>query len=60
MPPKGMKVVPPPVAPDVDSPAAQQEAAHTAGMAEYEFPRTTLTKLAKGSVRALSLLWLIL
>ena len=50
MPPKGVKIAPPAVAPDVDSPAAQQEQTHLAGMAEFELPRTTLTKLAKGSV----------
>lgn len=50
MPPKGVKLLPPPATIDVDSPAAQQEQASLAGMAEFELPRTTLIKLAKGSV----------
>lgn len=52
MPPKGVKTLPPAVDPDVDSPAAQQEQSHLSGMADFELPRTTLIKLAKGSVRS--------
>lgn len=33
-----------------DSPAAVQQRANTASIAEYELPKTTLAKLAKGSV----------
>lgn len=33
-----------------DSPAAVQQRANTASIADYELPKTTLTKLAKGSV----------
>ncbi|KAI9638226.1 uncharacterized protein MKK02DRAFT_42616 [Dioszegia hungarica] len=50
MPPKGVKTLPPAVDPDVDSPAAQQEQSHLSGMADFELPRTTLIKLAKGSI----------
>lgn len=34
-----------------DSPAAVQQRANTASIAEFELPKTTLAKLAKGSVR---------
>ena len=43
--------MPPPVVPDTTSPAALQEASILQGIGEYELPRTTLVKLAKGSVR---------
>lgn len=32
------------------SPALQQQLANTEGMSEFELPKTTLAKLAKGSV----------
>ncbi len=51
MPPKGAKLGPP-AAPtiDPDSPAAQQQKEFTQGIGEFELPKTTLTKLAKGAV----------
>jgi DNA polymerase epsilon subunit 3 len=48
---KGAKIMPPPVVPDTTSPAALQEASVLQGVGEFELPRTTLIKLAKGSVR---------
>jgi len=40
------------VAPPIDNgPAAVQQRAHTSSIADFELPKTTLTKLAKGSVR---------
>lgn len=33
-----------------DSPVAIQQRAYTASIADFELPKTTLTKLAKGSV----------
>ncbi|GFZ45492.1 hypothetical protein JCM24511_03218 [Saitozyma sp. JCM 24511] len=51
MPPKGAKLAPPPaVAAGPLSPAAQQQKANSAGIADYELPKTSLTKLAKGSI----------
>jgi DNA polymerase epsilon subunit 3 len=39
------------IVPAVDNgPAAVQQRAHTTSMADFELPKTTLTKLAKGSV----------
>jgi DNA polymerase epsilon subunit 3 len=39
------------IVPPVDNgPAAVQQRAHTTSMADFELPKTTLTKLAKGSV----------
>ena len=51
MPPKGAKLGPPP-APiiDPDSPAMQQQKEYTQGISDFELPKTTLTKLAKGAV----------
>jgi hypothetical protein len=39
---------------DDNSPAAVQQRAHTTSIADFELPKTTLTKLAKGSVCLLS------
>ena len=50
MPPKGSKLGPPPALPDPESPAMVQQNANSSGIAEYELPKTSLTKLAKGSV----------
>lgn len=51
MPPKGSKLGPPSApAVDPDSPAAQQQKEFTQGISEFELPKTTLTKLAKGAV----------
>ena len=46
--------MPPAIVPDTTSPAALQEASVLQGIGEYELPRTTLVKLAKGSVRLCS------
>jgi DNA polymerase epsilon subunit 3 len=55
MPPKGAKLAPPPAAAAGPlSPAAQQQKANSAGIADYELPKTSLTKLAKGSVSGFS------
>lgn len=51
MPPKGSTIHPP--KPPADAPptaASIQMKANSVGMGEYELPKTTLTKLAKGSV----------
>ncbi|KAK1925461.1 histone-fold-containing protein [Papiliotrema laurentii] len=51
MPPKGSKLGPPSApAVDPDSPAAQQQKEFTQGISEFELPKTTLTKLAKGAI----------
>jgi DNA polymerase epsilon subunit 3 len=51
MPPKGSKIGPPPIpAANPDHPSAQQQQEHLQGISEYELPKTTLMKLAKGSV----------
>jgi len=51
MPPKGAKLGPPPVPEaDPDTPSALQQAEYTQGLSEFELPKTTLAKLAKGSV----------
>lgn len=62
MPPKGAKLAPPPaVAAGPLSPAAQQQKANSAGIADYELPKTSLTKLAKGSVGGFSVpVWSLL
>lgn len=65
MPPKGStKAAPAPSTPDPtagpsssalavpDTPSMAQQRLHTAGLADFELPKTTLTKLAKGSVSA--------
>jgi hypothetical protein len=52
MPPKIM------VAPVDNGPAAVQQRAHTTSMADFELPKTTLTKLAKGSVSWVSPEWI--
>ena len=51
MPPKGSKLAPPAPSPAPTTPAAVQQQANFAGIADYELPKTSLTKLAKGSVR---------
>ncbi|OXB34137.1 hypothetical protein LQV05_002026 [Cryptococcus neoformans] len=51
MPPKGSTIHPP--KPPADAPptaASIQMKANSVGMGEYELPKTTLTKLAKGSI----------
>lgn len=51
MPPKGSTIHPP--KPPADAPptaASIQMKANSIGIGEYELPKTTLTKLAKGSV----------
>lgn len=51
MPPKGSTIHPP--KPPADAPptaASIQMKANSLGIGEYELPKTTLTKLAKGSV----------
>lgn len=50
MPPKGVKIAAPVAPPDTTSLAAQQQAGNLVSIADLELPRTTLTKLAKGSV----------
>ena len=50
MPPKGSKLGPPQAPTGPLSPAAQQQNANLSGISDYELPKTTLTKLAKGSV----------
>ncbi|KAK8866137.1 hypothetical protein IAR55_001288 [Kwoniella newhampshirensis] len=51
MPPKGATSHPPKPPPDAPlSAAAQQQKANSAGISEYELPKTNLTKLAKGSI----------
>ncbi|KIR52782.1 hypothetical protein I315_04645 [Cryptococcus gattii Ru294] len=52
MPPKGSTIHPP--KPPADAPptaASIQMKANSLGIGEYELPKTTLTKLAKGSLR---------
>jgi len=54
MPPKGSKIGPPPLpAANPDTPSAQQQQEYTQGLADFELPKTTLMKLAKGSVSLL-------
>nr|XP_031858773.1 uncharacterized protein CI109_005869 [Kwoniella shandongensis]KAA5525845.1 hypothetical protein CI109_005869 [Kwoniella shandongensis] len=51
MPPKGATSHPPKPPSNVPlSAAAQQQRANSAGIAEFELPKTNLTKLAKGSI----------
>ncbi|EIW72403.1 hypothetical protein TREMEDRAFT_24290 [Tremella mesenterica DSM 1558] len=50
MPPKGSKLGPPPTTTDPSSPALVQQNAHSSSIADFELPKTTLTKLAKGSI----------
>jgi hypothetical protein len=50
MPPKGSKVVPAPPPTVPASASEQQQQANTPGIADFELPKTTLAKLAKGSV----------
>jgi DNA polymerase epsilon subunit 3 len=50
MPPKGSKLGPPPVPIGPPSAAEEQQQANSGGIADFELPKTTLAKLAKGSV----------
>ncbi|ORY29339.1 hypothetical protein BCR39DRAFT_174537 [Naematelia encephala] len=50
MPPKGAKLAPPPSVIDDQSPAAVQQTSVLSSIADFELPKTNLTKLAKGSI----------
>ncbi|WVQ82469.1 hypothetical protein IAT38_004598 [Cryptococcus sp. DSM 104549] len=51
MPPKGSTLHPPKPPPDAPlSAAAEQQKSHMAGLGDLELPKTTLMKLAKGSI----------
>ncbi|WVQ77113.1 hypothetical protein IAR50_006796 [Cryptococcus sp. DSM 104548] len=51
MPPKGSTLHPPkPPADATPTPASQQMKANSLGIQDFELPKTTLTKLAKGSI----------
>ncbi|KAL7419339.1 hypothetical protein Q5752_006177 [Cryptotrichosporon argae] len=50
MPPKGATLVPRPSEAQHSSAAADQQRANSAGLGEFELPKTSLVKLAKGSI----------
>ncbi|KAK4687156.1 DNA polymerase epsilon subunit 3, partial [Tremellales sp. Uapishka_1] len=50
MPPKGSGAAPKPLPGAPLSPAAAQQKANSVGIAEYELPKTSVMKLAKGSI----------